>query len=141
MANCLSCTLLTQKKGHERKRNRVARNLFGGADFLEKISSYSLWKIGGTENPQGDALAPGSCARGAKEKAGAKTLKHPPRVINNVARSATMLTSGLAGCPRSNEICLAPRLAPKRQDSVLLGCRQPTFISFLFCTWSRRMYP
>jgi len=53
---------------HERKRDRVAGNLFGGADFLEETSSYSVWKIGGTENPQGDPLAPGSCARCAKEK-------------------------------------------------------------------------
>jgi hypothetical protein len=54
---------------HERKRDRVAGNLFGGANFLEETSSYSVWKIGGTENPKGDPLAPGSCARCAKEKA------------------------------------------------------------------------
>ena len=59
--------------------NWVACDLFGGADFQAVLVPTVLKKIGGTENPCGNPLAPGSRARCAKGKAVAGTERKPYR--------------------------------------------------------------
>jgi hypothetical protein len=54
--------------------DRVARNLFGGADFLEALFADSLWKIGGTENPEGNPLAPGIVCAMSERKGSRRCL-------------------------------------------------------------------
>jgi hypothetical protein len=120
---------------HKRKRHRVAGNLFGGANFLEETASYSFGKIGGTENPRGDPLALGLCARCANEKAESWALRHLPGIRNDVARSATIAMPTVLGRPRFIRRCLAPRLAPKSWYSMQLRATiAPLFV--LFCALS-----
>jgi hypothetical protein len=67
--------------------------------FWKEVLSYSLWKIGGTENPAGERLAPWSCVRCARRKAEAGT-EALVMARKNTARSATKRWFWLGGLRR-----------------------------------------
>jgi hypothetical protein len=53
---------------------RVAGNLFGGADFLEESFAYSPKKIGGTENPRAIRLRAGVVCAMSERKGSRRCL-------------------------------------------------------------------
>lgn len=80
--DCLSRMGWAHHGAPRAQADRVACNLFGGADFWKRPFAGSLRKIGGTENPEGDPLALGVVCAMSERKVVAVAWTHtiaPPR--------------------------------------------------------------
>jgi hypothetical protein len=73
---------------HERKRDRVAGNLFGGANFLEELLPTAFGKLGGPKTRRAIRLRRGR-VRDARKQRQLPELRTSARALKNVAYRAT----------------------------------------------------